>query len=204
MPRVKVARKSTAIDMTAMCDVAFLLLTFFILSAKQKTQDPVRAEIPASTSIQILPENDFATIIVGQGKVFFGVEGDDLRKQALQTMSQKYKIAFTPDEINAFSGIEAFGVPMGSLKQFLDLPAAQRVLVKQPGIMVDTTNNNELYDWVHAARVACKYLHNKELKIAVKGDSQEVYPTVGKVIATLQKQKVDRFNLITALKTVSK
>jgi len=33
MPRVKVARKSTAIDMTAMCDVAFLLLTFFILTA---------------------------------------------------------------------------------------------------------------------------------------------------------------------------
>ncbi|MEO8795449.1 MAG: biopolymer transporter ExbD, partial [Daejeonella sp.] len=27
MPRIKIARKSTAIDMTAMCDVAFLLLT---------------------------------------------------------------------------------------------------------------------------------------------------------------------------------
>ena len=40
MPRVKVARKSTAIDMTAMCDVAFLLLTFFILSAKPKTSGP--------------------------------------------------------------------------------------------------------------------------------------------------------------------
>jgi biopolymer transport protein ExbD len=201
MPRVKVGRKSTAIDMTAMCDVAFLLLTFFILSAKQKTQDPVKAEVPSSTSIQIMPENDFSTIIIGSGKVFFGVEGTDIRKQTLQTMSQKYKIAFTPDEINAFTGVESFGVPIAQLKSYLDLPASQRSKVQQPGIPVDTTDNNELYDWVHSARVADKYLHNKELKIGIKGDKQEEYPTVQKVISTLQKQKVDRFNLITALKS---
>ena len=29
MPKVKIPRKSTAVDMTAMCDVAFLLLSFF-------------------------------------------------------------------------------------------------------------------------------------------------------------------------------
>ena len=71
----------------------------------------------------------------------------------------------------------------------------------QPGIPVDTTNNNELYDWVHSARLADKYLHDKDLKIGIKGDSQEEYPIFEKVIATLQKQHVDRFNLITAVKT---
>ena len=34
--KVKIPRKSTNVDMTAMCDVAFLLLTFFILATKQK------------------------------------------------------------------------------------------------------------------------------------------------------------------------
>lgn len=81
------------------------------------------------------------------------------------------------------------------------MSSSDRDKTTQPGIPVDTTNNNELYDWVHSARVADKYLHNKELKVGIKGDSQEEYPTVGKVIATLQKQKVDRFNLITALKS---
>ena len=33
MPKVKIPRKSTAVDMTAMCDVAFLLLTFFMLTS---------------------------------------------------------------------------------------------------------------------------------------------------------------------------
>ena len=30
MAKVKMSKKATSIDMTAMCDVAFLLLTFFI------------------------------------------------------------------------------------------------------------------------------------------------------------------------------
>jgi biopolymer transport protein ExbD len=201
MPRVKVARKSTAIDMTAMCDVAFLLLTFFILSAKPKTQSPVPVEIPAATIIGPIPEVDFSTILISQGKVFFSVEGDDIRKKTLEIMGDKYKISFTADETNTFSGVESFGVPIAQLKGFLDMDAKQRSKIAQPGVPVDTTNTNELFDWVHSARLADKALHDKDLRIGIKGNSEEEYPTVAKVIATLQKQKVDRFNLITALKS---
>ncbi|MEO8886636.1 MAG: biopolymer transporter ExbD [Mucilaginibacter sp.] len=204
MPRVKVGRKSTAIDMTAMCDVAFLLLTFFILSAKPKTQDPVQAAVPASTSNFAIPENDFSTITVGQGKAFFNVQGADVRVQTLKQMGLKYKIAFTPDEEKVFANTESFGVPINVLKQFLNLPNEQKSNYKQPGIPVDTTANNELSDWVHEARVADKYLHNADLHIAIKGDSKEEYPTIHKIISTLQKQKVNKFSLITNLKTVTK
>ena len=41
MPKAKLPRKSTHIDMTAMCDVAFLLLTFFMLATKFKPEEPV-------------------------------------------------------------------------------------------------------------------------------------------------------------------
>jgi biopolymer transport protein ExbD len=34
MGKAKVKRASTSIDMTAMCDVSFLLLTFFVLTAR--------------------------------------------------------------------------------------------------------------------------------------------------------------------------
>src|ERR1700744_198981 len=201
MPRVKVARKSTAIDMTAMCDVAFLLLTFFILSAKPKTSDPLKTVIPAAAISTTIPQTDFSTLLIAQGKVFFNVEGDDVRKKTLEIMAEKYKMSFSTDEANRFSGIESFGVPIAQLHSFIAMDPRDRDKLAQPGIPVDTTNNNELYDWVHSARLADKYLHNKELKIGIKGDSQEEYPTVQKVIATLQKQKVDRFNLITALKS---
>ena len=204
MPRVKVGRKSTAIDMTAMCDVAFLLLTFFILSAKPKTQDPVRADVPASIATFAIPETDFSTLTVGQGKAFFNVQGADVRIETLKQMADKYKIAFTPEEEKVFAGTETFGVPMGTLKQFLNLPNDQKNTYVQPGIPVDTTDNSELADWVRSARKANVGLHGVDLRIAIKGDSKEEYPVIHKIIMTLQKQKVNKFSLITSLKAVPK
>src|ERR1700744_2567512 len=111
MPRVKIARKSTAIDMTAMCDVAFLLLTFFILSAKPKIPDPVKTDIPPSTSITAIPDVNFATILISHGKVFFSVSGD-VREKTLEIMADQYKTGLTAEDKNAFKGIEFIGVPM--------------------------------------------------------------------------------------------
>ncbi len=204
MPRAKVKRKSTAIDMTAMCDVAFLLLTFFILSAKPKTQDPISATPPAAASEKALPETDFAAIIVGQGKVFYNIEGADLRMETLKSMGEKYGIAFTPEEVNSFGNTESFGVPIQQLKQLLAIPVADRGDVKQLGIPVDTTDNNELYHWVRETRKADKLLHNAVLTVAIKGDSKEEYPIIANIIKTLQKQEQNKFSLITSLKKVQK
>jgi biopolymer transport protein ExbD len=115
MPRVKVQRKSTAIDMTAMCDVAFLLLTFFILTAKPKTEDPVPVDIPASATEIPIPDDNVLILTVGQGKVFFTVDGNDIRQQTLIQMGEKYNVKFTPEQQVKFSGLPIFGVPMNQL-----------------------------------------------------------------------------------------
>lgn len=204
MARAKVQRKSTAIDMTAMCDVAFLLLTFFILSAKPKVAEPVPVDAPASIAKEAIPETDYAIITVGQDKVFLTIEGDDVRRETIKSMAEVYKVPFTPEQINAFVHTESFGVPLGTMPQFLSLPQKDRDAYAQPGIPVDTTENNDLSHWILQARKANAGLHNKDLKVAIKGDSPEKYPVVKKIIMTLQKQKVDKFSLITSLKSVSK
>jgi len=204
MPRVKIPRKSTAIDMTAMCDVAFLLLTFFILTAKPRTDDPVPVDVPASTMKVQLPEADVATLTVGQKKIFFGIEGYEIRKEVLKQMGAKYNIGFTDDEVNKFSTLPSFGVPIATLKQFLALDPDVRKKYTQPGIPIDTTETNELYDWVRTARVVTANLDNKEMRVAIKGDSKEEYPTIATIIKVLQKQKVNKFALITAVKSAPK
>jgi biopolymer transport protein ExbD len=204
MSRAKVSRKSTAIDMTAMCDVAFLLLTFFILSAKPKTQDPIHADIPASTTIEALPENDFSSLLVAQGKVVFSVEGADVRMETLKGMGDQFKISFTPEEIKQFAALDNYGYPISFLKQYLAMSPAERAKYPVTGVQVDTTDNNELFWWIKNARKADKLVHNKELKIAIKGDSKEEYPTIAKIIKTLQKQEVNKFGLITSLRAVAK
>jgi biopolymer transport protein ExbD len=204
MPRVKVARKSTAIDMTAMCDVAFLLLTFFILTAKPKIDDPSHAVVPPSTQMVPVADANMMTVYVGRDKFFYAVTEQDVRGEALKAMGQKYGVTFTPEETQRFSLTQVMGVPMKQIKAFLDMEPDQLKNYTQPGIPADTTNNNELFNWIYTSRQAEKALHDKDLQMSIKADSKEEYPQINLVISCLEKQKLFKFDLITSLKTAPK
>src|SRR4051812_20885258 len=113
MPKVKIKRKPGHIDMTAMTDVAFLLLTFFMLTTKFKPEEPFKVEIPSSISDVKIPESNLIQISVDrEGKVFFGIDGQKTREELLSSMGVQYNITFTPDEAKQFSLISSFGVPV--------------------------------------------------------------------------------------------
>lgn len=201
MAKVKMSRKMTSIDMTAMCDVAFLLLTFFILTATAKQPEPLPVDTPASTVQTKLPENNLATITIGkQGVVFFGMTDRDIREEALNSMAQKYQVEFTPEEKAKFQLIETFGVPIQNLKQVIAMTSTERNKQNiQPGIPKDSLNN-QLADWIQYARKATIDMHQKEISIAIKGDAKEQYPQIRKVMDILQNQKINSFNLVTGLR----
>lgn len=192
-------KKSTSTDMTAMCDVAFLLLTFFILTATAKVPEVMPVDTPASTVQTKLPEKDLATLTVGDGKVFFDVKGKDVRVRTLELMAQKYNVTFSEEDQNKFAVMESFGVPVQSLKQILDLKPSDRKNVQQPGIPKDSLDN-QLADWVQNARLANIELHDKELQLAIKGDAKEEYPVIKKIMDILQDQKINNFSLVTGLR----
>lgn len=197
---VKTQKKAGAIDMTAMCDVAFLLLTFFILTATAKQPEPLTVETPNSTVQTKLPETDLATLTVGDGKVFFGVLGRDVRERTLEMMGQKYGIAFSPEERQRFALMDGFGVPIANLKQIIAMNGSERNQPGlQPGIPKDSLNN-ELKEWIYNARIANTELHQQELKFAIKGDAKLEYPNIKKVMDILQEQEVNSFNLVTGLR----
>ncbi|MGB4399161.1 MAG: biopolymer transporter ExbD [Daejeonella sp.] len=207
MPRAKVARKSTAIDMTAMCDVAFLLLTFFILTATARQPEPLPVDTPASTVKFKLPDVDIATLTVGQKKVFFGVPGQPIRVRTLELMGEKYSMQFTDEEKLRFSLMESFGVPIGSLKQLIALKGDERNAEGlQPGIPTDSVGErpSELHNWILSARYATKELNNVEMRVSIKGDSKEQYPEIKDVTSILQDQGINKFSLITSLRATEK
>ncbi len=193
------SKKMTSIDMTAMCDVAFLLLTFFILTATAKQPEPLPVDTPSSTVQTKLPESDLATITIGKGKVFFGVTGKDVRKRTLELMEQKYGVDFTEEETEKFALIESFGVPIGSLKSIINMNSTERNKANQPGIPKDSLDN-QLADWVQNARIATIEIADKELNIAIKGDAKEEYPDIKRIMDILQDQKINSFNLVTGLR----
>lgn len=200
---VKVQKKASAIDMTAMCDVAFLLLTFFILTATARQPEPLTVDTPASTVQTKLPESGLATLTVGSGKVFFGMTDRDIRRRTLELMGDEYKINFTEEEKQRFSLIDGFGVPLGNLKQIIKMSSADRNKQDlQPGIPVDTVNikTSELTRWIYNARAASAELHDSDLKFAIKGDAKLEYSQIKQVMDILQDQNVNSFNLVTGLR----
>ncbi|MCZ4224248.1 biopolymer transporter ExbD [Pedobacter rhodius] len=197
MPRIKVKRTSTVTDMTAMCDVASLLLTFFILTATARQPEPLAVSTPSSTYEFKVPVENNAILTIGQGKVFFEVAGQKVRARTLELMGEQYKITFTPEEINRFSGISSFGVPIQNLKSLIAMNGADRMKPGvQPGIPADSTDN-QLNSWVLNARKATKELNNMDMRLSIKGDAKEEYPVVKKVVDILQKQSINKFLLVT-------
>ena len=205
MAKVKMSKKATSIDMTAMCDVAFLLLTFFILTATAKVPEPLPVDTPSSTVQTKLPETGLVTITVGksEGKdqVFFGMKDRAIRSGALDYMAQKYKITFTQTEKDQFALVDEFGVPVEGLKQLLAMKGSDRSKKGvQPGIPCDSLNN-QLQEWIQFARTAnIDQGATKELQFAIKGDAKEKYPQIKRVMDILQDQKINSFNLVTGLR----
>jgi biopolymer transport protein ExbD len=199
MAKIKMKKKSTSTDMTAMCDVAFLLLTFFILTATAKVPEALPVDTPASTVQTKLPETDLATLTIGKGKVFFDLKGREVRKRALELMGQKYGVTFTQDEMDKFALMEGFGVPIGSLKQIIAMKSADRSKADQPGVPKDSLDN-QLKEWIYNSRIANIEENDKELQIAIKGDAKEEYPAIKKVMDILQDQKINSFSLVTGLR----
>jgi len=206
MAKIKMKKKSTSTDMTAMCDVAFLLLTFFILTATAKVPEALPVDTPASTVQSKLPDTDLAIITIGKGKdgkskVFFDMKGRDLRKKTLEGMGAKLGVQFSEKDKDNFALMDDFGVPLASLKSIIDMKAADRSKANQPGIPIDSLDN-QLKDWLLVARRATIDLSEgkNELKIAIKGDAKEQYPAIRKIMDILQDQKINSFNLVTGMR----
>ncbi|QQS37796.1 MAG: biopolymer transporter ExbD [Ignavibacteriales bacterium] len=196
MPKVKIPRKSTLIDMTAMCDVAFLLLTFFMLTTQFKSDESVIVDTPSSISEIKLPDTDILNVTVTKdGKVFFNIDNKNFaRERLLAKISDRYpELQFTEEEAKAFVLTGSIGVPLSQLKSYLALEEVERKAYSQPGIPIDSSNN-ELGTWVMQGR-----LSNPNVRITIKGDQDAPWLVVKKVMNTLQDKNVNKFNLITDL-----
>ena len=199
MPRVKVSRKGTNVDMTAMCDVAFLLLSFFILCAKFKPAEALAVTTPSSVSSRIAPDQNIVQITIDSAaKVYLSVSDKNIaeKQSIIDEVNTTKSLGLTDAEKNNFVKQPAayIGTPFSQLKSYLDRTPEQLKGIKLPGIPVKDSTDNELIIWMHAAAGA---FEGSKMNILVKGDNAALYPSFQGVIIAFKKNDQMKFQLVT-------
>lgn len=207
---------SPSIDMTPMVDLAFLLVTFFMLTASFRMAEPVTVDPPSSIGEVSLPENHIMVTIDDNGRVFFGISNPVAKMNALRELGAKYKVPFSEEQIKKFSGLTSFGVDIKDLPRYIDAKEDERAKFQpQKGVPLDTiTPNNQLKDWIAiGGREAVKIYQEAKAKAeeagtdfkaekpryAIKASSKTKYVYVKDAIKTFTNLKIFQFNLITSL-----
>ena len=240
MGKVKIKKKETRIDMTAMSDVTVLLLTFFMLTSTFLQKEPVTVITPPSVAEEKVPDSNLLSVLVSpEGKVFLEVLGDKdstmksetVRADLLKNMLAEYnranpskQVKLTNKQIETFSKLNAFGVPFQFIGEWLnveDVTLRDKILTGEEGLEVggkkyklegipinmneDPNNPNEFQMWIRAAYNSVNpNLQEAMVKgrgIAIKADQSTPYSVVNVVMDNLQTMKMNKFSLMTALKT---
>ncbi len=205
-----------SLDMTPMVDLAFLLVTFFMLTASFRMAEPVTVDPPSSIGQVTLPDNHIMVTIDDKGRVFFGISNSTAKMAALEKMGEKYGVKFSPEQIKKFSGLPSIGVDLKDLPRYIDASENERQTFQpQKGIPMDTlTNNNQLKDWIalggaeavkayndakEKAEAAGQDLKAEKPRYAIKCDGSTKYIYVKDVVKTFTDLKIFQFNLITSL-----
>jgi biopolymer transport protein ExbD len=180
-------------------DVAFLILTFFIMATKFKPEEPVEIKTPNSVSTKALPENDALQVTFDStGRVFFSVLSEKDRKikyDVIKHINDTRSLGLTEAEMQNFVRMASVGVPFGGLKQLLAIPVEDQKNFKQPGIPLDTLGG-ELFYWI---RDAVGIFSGRKLQYLIKGDNSAKYPAFKQVLNAFKKNEIFKFQMITML-----
>jgi biopolymer transport protein ExbD len=195
MPSVKIKKHHPDNDMTPFVDVAFLILTFFILATKFKPEDAVEVKTPGSVSSIAVPEKDaFMVTVDKDARIFVSMDNAEFKQILIDNLNKTRNLGLTPAEMKAFVDAPSVGVPFSQLKGLLQMDAEAQKKVKQPGIPVDSTGG-ELNFWIRDALVAYS---GRKLSLLIKADNDSKYPAFKQVLNAFKKNDQNKFLLITA------
>jgi biopolymer transport protein ExbD len=218
MPKIKMPKGTPSIDMTPMVDLAFLLVTFFMLTASFRNAEPVTVETPSSISDKIIPENVLMVTLDKDGRVFFNLSDAEARKEMLNSMLRKYKIGLSEEKIEEFSFMSTFGCTMQELPAYMNTEAAKRASFPTQGIPTDSTKN-ELLDWLSFAATAAgntgrtafeeaklkggePKMEDFKPKFILRVDSKTLYKDAQVVIDVFRDLNLNNLNFVTSAEAI--
>ncbi len=181
--------------MTAFCDVAFLLLSFFILTTKFKAPEAISVVTPSSVSSKTAEDQDQCLVTISpDGRVFISYSEEERRMEVVDDLNKRLNLQLSEADLKKASKAEFFASSLSTLKSFVNLPAEQRNGKSLPGIPCVDSTHNEVTEWI--ASTSSVFLGQK-LNLMVKGDKDVPYPIFKNVIDAFKKNDQMKFQIIT-------
>jgi biopolymer transport protein ExbD len=178
MAKVKLKRHGFKLDMTPLVDVGFLLLTFFMLTAKFKSQSESTLDIrlpSAEADTTKLPDQNIAVITIGI---------DSSRPGQIPDTLMYFGIANEKDRVAIYKPLNLADAKTGQ-------PLDDNALGKKTQVPV---SKSTLDVAVRQAR-----LQNAGMRYAIDADKRVSYGYVDDVMRIMQKYNATRFNLVTTM-----
>ncbi len=205
MPKIKMPRSSPSLDMTPMVDLAFLLVTFFMLTAQFRPEEAIAVDTPSSRSEEAIPLENLMTIVVDStGRIFWDFTDKKVRAEVIKRLASEFKFELTEEQVTRFTNLNALGMPAQLIPQYLDFdsaPERKAMDLSHKGIPVDSTNN-QLRTWISITQqIFAQGANGENPLVALKGDGNVDYSVMNQVIKTFQSPgiKIHKFRMITDL-----
>lgn len=220
----KPKRGVPSIDMTAMVDVAFLLLTFFILTTTSfREEQKLEVDMPSSHVDDEVAQTKLMIITVGPGKdagedptmedieLFVSYADVGTREKVIRYMEEKINedypdLNFKISEEGKifFTSTTEFGVPILQFPKWLNASFTEKEEWKMPGISPMVTDSSKINDYLYNGNDLQEFVYwgrraDPEMRFAIKADADVPYPFIYEIISTLQDYNVNTFSLITDL-----
>ncbi|WP_289872240.1 biopolymer transporter ExbD [uncultured Duncaniella sp.] len=214
-------------DVTVLLLTFFMLTSTFLQKEPVTVLTPSSVseqKVPTANlaSILVSPEGKIFISIAGDADTKDTWGSEALRKTILDEAVTLYNkqhpsnpVQLSVAQREAFSKINMFGVPFQVLPQFLSMSQTDQdkfiTDMTQKGVGIPINDNkdmehlNEFQIWMRAIYNSGNDNLQKAMKkgegIAVKADKDTPYNTVHDVLDNLQSLKMNRFSIMTALKT---